>query len=182
MALDEKLSQEDFNAKIAYLADTFDSLNCLNLSMQGADFTVIDHAAKVAAYCKKLILWKSYAAQNEHNVFLELTQYICGKEVDIKQTITGHLEQLSQKLADYYGDALLPTNENDWLIDPFAGTDLPQLPLLVAEKFMDITAETINRISFAPFKDKHPKGSANIQFWVSMYKLYPIISKFVIKN
>jgi len=29
--------------------------------MQGVDFTVIDHADKVAAYCttKKLIIWKS---------------------------------------------------------------------------------------------------------------------------
>ena len=29
MALAEKFSQEDFNAKIAYLVNTFDSLNCL---------------------------------------------------------------------------------------------------------------------------------------------------------
>ena len=41
----------------------FDSLNCLNLSMQGAGFAVIDHAAKLAAYHRKLILWKSYVAQ-----------------------------------------------------------------------------------------------------------------------
>ena len=62
MALAEKFSQEDSNAKIAYLADIFDSMHCLNLSMQGAHFTVIDHVAKVAAYYKKLILWKSYLA------------------------------------------------------------------------------------------------------------------------
>ena len=63
MALAEKFSEEDFNAKIAYLADIFDSLNCLNLSMQGAGFAVIDHATKLAAYHRKLILWKSYVAQ-----------------------------------------------------------------------------------------------------------------------
>ena len=62
MALAVKFSQENFNAKIAYLAYLFDSLNCLNLSMQGAGLTVIDHAAKVAAFYKKLILWKSNAA------------------------------------------------------------------------------------------------------------------------
>ena len=37
--LAEKFSRENFNAKIAYLADIFDSLNCLNLSMQGVGFT-----------------------------------------------------------------------------------------------------------------------------------------------
>ena len=56
MALAEKFSQEDFNAKIAFLADMFD---CLNLSMQGAGFTVINHAAKVAAY-QILNLWGSF--------------------------------------------------------------------------------------------------------------------------
>ena len=50
MALAKKFSQEDFNAKIAYFADIFDSLNCLNSSVQSAGFTVIAHAAKVAAY------------------------------------------------------------------------------------------------------------------------------------
>ena len=50
--LAEKFSREDFNAKIAYLADIFDSLNCLNFSMQGVGFTVIDHAAKVALTTK----------------------------------------------------------------------------------------------------------------------------------
>ena len=59
MALAEKFSEEDFDAKIAYLADIIDSLNCLTLSMQDAGFTDIDHAAKVAAYYKKLILWKA---------------------------------------------------------------------------------------------------------------------------
>ena len=65
MALAETFSQKAFNAKFAYLADIFDSLSCLNLSMQGAGFTVINHAAKVAAYYKKLILWKSYVTQDE---------------------------------------------------------------------------------------------------------------------
>ena len=88
MALAEKFSQEDSNAKIAYLADIFDSMHCLNLSMQGAHFAVIDHVAKVAAYYKKLILWKSYLARDEYDMFPELTKYICGKKVDIKQIIT----------------------------------------------------------------------------------------------
>ena len=62
LALAEKFSQEDFNVKIAYLADIFDSLNCLNLLIQSSGFTVINHAAKVAVHYKKLMLWKSYMA------------------------------------------------------------------------------------------------------------------------
>ena len=54
--LPKKFSQEEFIAKVAYLADIFDSLNSLTLFMHGAGFTVIKQAAKVAAYHKKLAL------------------------------------------------------------------------------------------------------------------------------
>ena len=127
-ALAEKFSQEDFNAAIAYLGDIFDS-ELSEFILQGAGFTVIDHAAKVAAYYKKLILWRSYMARDKYDMFLELTKYTCDKEVDVKQTIIGLLEQLAKKFVDYYGDALSPTNKNDWIMGPFSGTDLPQLPL-----------------------------------------------------
>ena len=40
---------------------------------------------------------------DEYDMFPELTKYICGKEVDIKQTIIRYLEHLAQKLVDYYG-------------------------------------------------------------------------------
>ena len=94
-------------------------------------------------------------------MFPELTKYICGKEVDIKQTIIEHLDQLAQKFVDYY-ETLSPTNENDWIIDTFAGTDLAELPLLVAEEFMDITAEPTNRIFLHPLK-KNTRKTLQIQ-------------------
>ena len=66
------------------------------------------------------------------------------------------LEQLTQKFVHYYGESLTPNNQNDWIIDPFAGKDLPQLPIHVAEQFMDMTTEAANRISFASFKTNTP--------------------------
>ena len=47
---------------------------------------------------------------------------------------------------------------------------------------MDMTTGAANRISFASFKDKYPKYSANIHFWASTHKVYPIVSKFVIQK
>ena len=107
--LAEKFSQEEFIAKVAYLAEIFVSLNTLNLSMQGAGFTVIEQAAKVAAYHKKLALWKSYATRGEYDMFPELKHYLCDKEVNIKQTVIGHLKMLTQKFDDYYDEALTPS-------------------------------------------------------------------------
>ena len=123
--------------------------------MQGAGFTVIEQDAKVAAYHKKLVLWKSYATRGEYDMFPELKHYLCNKEVNIKQTVIGHLEihVLAQKFEDYYGETLTPSDENDWILDPFAGIDLPHLPLHATEEFMDLTTEATNRISFASLKE-----------------------------
>jgi len=131
---------------------------------------------------KKLILWESYVTRDEYDMSPELTNYTCDKEFDISQTIIGHLEQFARKFVDDYGETLASTNENDWIIDSFAGTDLPQLPLHVAEEFMDMAAEATNHITFASIKEKYPKDSANIHFWASMYKGYATVSKFLIQN
>ena len=98
MALAEKFRQEDFNGKIVYLANVIDSLNSLNLSMQDAYFTVIDHAAKVAAYYKKLILWKSCVARDEYDMLPQLKTYICGNKVDTKQIIIRPWNSLHKSL------------------------------------------------------------------------------------
>ena len=58
----------------------------------------------------------------------------------------------------------MPTNKQDWMIDPFAVTNFPELPLRVAEKLMDMTTEASNRLSFESFRKKHPTLSANIYF------------------
>ena len=78
----------------------------------------------------------------------------------------------------YYGDVLAPSNKLDWIIDPFAVTNMLELPFRVAEEFTEMTAEPANRISFNSFKEKHPKLSANI-FWISMHSTYPILSEYV---
>ena len=58
----------------------------------------------------------------------------------------------AQTFEDYYGEVLTPSDEDDWIFDPFEGTDLPHLPLRVTKEFMDMTTEVKNRISFASLR------------------------------
>ena len=171
--LPEQFSQEKFMASVTYLADIFDSLNSLNQSMQGPVFTVIDHNSKITAYYKNLILWQSYVKRNEYDIILQLKAYLSEKNVNMKEIITGHLEQRTKNLEHYYDVAIMPTNKQDWMIDPFAVANFPELPLCVAEELMDLTSEASNRLSFESFKKKHPTLPANIYFWVSMRTVYP---------
>ena len=89
----------------------------------------------------------------------QLKVYLSERNVDVQGIITEHLEQLIKKLKHYYNDALTPTNKQDWMIDPFASSNFPDLPLQVEEELIEMTAEASNRISFESFKKKH----ANLQ-------------------
>ena len=163
-SLAEQLSQGKFMANVTYLADIFDSLNSLNQSMQGPEYTVIDHNAKITTYYKKLILWQSYVKRNEYDMFPQLKAYLSEKNVNMKEIVSGHLEQLTKNLEQYYDVAIMPTNKQDWMIDSFAVTNFPELLLSVAEELMDMTAEAPNRLSFESFRKKHPTLSSNIYF------------------
>ena len=44
--------------KLAYLCDIFAELNKLNIFMQGLDKNMLDVSDKIAAFIKKLFLWK----------------------------------------------------------------------------------------------------------------------------
>ena len=102
--------------------------------------------------------------------------------MNVKDTIIGHLEKLSNTMLHYYGGIQTPTNKQNWVINRFAVTNLPELPLRVAEEFTEMTAESANRISFNSFKEKHPKVSPNILFWVSVHSTYPTGSVYVIQQ
>ena len=68
------------------------------------------------------------------------------------------------------------------MVDHFASSNFPDLPLQVEEELIEMTAEPSNRISFETFKKKHSNLQANIYFWVSIYPVYPTMAKYVIKQ
>ena len=156
--------------------------------MQSAGFTVIEQTAKVAAYHKKLALWKSYATRGEYDMFPELKHYLYDKEVSIKQTAIDHLEMLAQKFEDYYGEALTPSDKNDCIFGPFAGTHLPHLPLHVTKEFMDMTIEATNRISLIPkIFSKYPllgfhESSASNSFEICDKKIDSVCDNLALRN
>ena len=106
----------------------------------------------------------------------ELEKYIARKRLIVKDAIIGHLEKPSKKWSIMMVMFYSPTIKPDWIIDLFAVTNLPELPLCVTEEFTEMTAEPASQISFNSFKEKHPKISANINFWVSIHSSYPAVS------
>ena len=87
-------------------------------------------------------------------MFPDLKKYLVGKEVNIKNTVIEHLEKLTKKIEQYYGDTVKPTNDHDWTI---IAADVPELPLRVSKEFTDMIAEPLNRIIFNSFKSNIQK-------------------------
>ena len=94
---------------------------------------------------------------------------------------------LAQKFEDYYGEALTPSDENDCILDPFAGTHLPHLPSTLQE-FMDMTIEATNRISLIlkrfckyPLLGFHESSASN-SFEICDKKIDSVCDNLALRN
>ena len=57
-SLFEYFKKKDFICKLAYLADIFNHMNDICLSIQGPDTTIMDATEKLQAFLLKMSLWK----------------------------------------------------------------------------------------------------------------------------
>ena len=67
--LAHKFSDVSWMLKVAYLADIFGELNCLNISMQGRNQTLISISEKLKAFKKKLTMWRAKVQANRNASF-----------------------------------------------------------------------------------------------------------------
>ncbi len=63
------LQDDTWLQKLAYLADTFSTLNELNLSLQGLSTTVFNTQDKVEALIKKIVFWANLINTNSTECF-----------------------------------------------------------------------------------------------------------------
>ena len=62
-ALHDKFQSDSFQITLAYLVDIFESLNTVNLKLQGKNIHIIMHHDTIQAFMAKLDLWKSRIQQ-----------------------------------------------------------------------------------------------------------------------
>uniref|UniRef100_A0A667WR08 DUF4371 domain-containing protein n=1 Tax=Myripristis murdjan TaxID=586833 RepID=A0A667WR08_9TELE len=93
----EFFSNPECVAKLAYLADVFNLLNDLNLSIQGGYASILEVSDKILAFMKKTQLW---------------SRRIQDGITDIK-VVTSHLTALSEHFSSYFTD--VNTAAWDWV-------------------------------------------------------------------
>jgi hypothetical protein len=92
-----QLNDEEWCAKLAYLADIFSHLNSLNASMQGKEENVLTSSDKLNGFLRKLKIWKSQVDKQQLQMFPRTSETDPHGEVT-SGLILNHLLALEDKM------------------------------------------------------------------------------------
>lgn len=161
---------------LAYLSDIFDSLNSLNLKLQGGDSNVIYHRDAIKTFTEKLQLW-------DRKVLAEPSNYVCFpklyslseetrfvnvfQDAETKKKISNHLRCLTDEFSRYF-----PNSFDDDIYrlatDPFH-VNVDALPETLQEEALDIKNSSAAKYDF--------EKMGQSLFWVKYYSIYPKIAE-----
>lgn len=166
-------------AQLAYLADIYDHLNKLSLSLQGKGANILDSSDKVRAFIMKIDIWKACVTKTEFSMFSRLKLTINSSTVSatsIQSVVLNHLESLLSYFQRYFGD--LNTHQHDYIRNPFA-PDVHKTCSLTGDALMsliEISADGSRRLSF--------QEQSLTKFWISVAGdhrcLYEEVSKVIL--
>ena len=101
------ISDNVWLAKLAYLADIFNHLNALNMSLQGKDSNILKTTDKIIAFKKKLRIWKTRVGNKCCDMFELLTEFLGENSMPINDLSTDVFNHLSS-LAEYFDKYFRP--------------------------------------------------------------------------
>jgi hypothetical protein len=171
---DEKLRENLITSKndIAYLTDLFKIFNEVNLQLQGDELNLIKTKNVIAAFVRKLLLFKRNLGRGEYSHFPTLSA-VSAKQEDLLHYCQ-HLDVLHADFTERFQD-ILNMNIPSWVLDPFANGDTAASNL--EEELIELTSNEELKVKFK---------SGYQEFWLqkSIPTLYPglwaTVQKFLI--
>ena len=124
---------DDWWARVAYLADIFQHLNELNTRMQGCKENVLTSIDKINGFRSKVQLWQQHVKNQNLEIF-PLSQK-CEGNVNIaslSETIQKHLNILEKKLSFYFPSTALDCY--DWVRKPYSSEAEVDITLTLQEQ------------------------------------------------
>uniref|UniRef100_A0A7M4E8X6 DUF4371 domain-containing protein n=1 Tax=Crocodylus porosus TaxID=8502 RepID=A0A7M4E8X6_CROPO len=176
----EHFERKDFIHGLAYLADIFNHMNEINLSIQGPEVTIMDATEKLQAFLAKLPIWKKRVEANILANFqmLEEVLYQDGVEIQnslsisLKRDICEHLETLQNSFKSYFyldGIKVEPGICNPFLSDINYIKDID----LAKDELIDLRTKNLLRLEF--------NSKSLGEFW-SMEALIPFATIYLCKS
>ncbi|XP_071399292.1 SCAN domain-containing protein 3-like [Centroberyx affinis] len=160
-------SDPEWIAQLAYLADVFNLLNNLSLSVQGRYASILEVSDKIKAFRAKTAIWRRRVQNGITDMFPQLTEFLDTNQIPaeiVKNTIGSHLASLGDYFNDYFTD--VDTDAWDWVRDPFvAHTSARGLSGKAEEELLDLACDGTLRIRFGQ--------GGHVDFWPSVEQEYP---------
>ncbi|XP_025406651.1 zinc finger BED domain-containing protein 5-like [Sipha flava] len=166
MKYSDYLSDEFWCSKLTYLADIFEHLNQLNLSMQGENQNLLISIDKMAAFKSQLLIWKRRVNDNNLDMFpLTANTKFTDKIIPI---INDSITLLDQKLDHYFSS--LDLKLFDWVRKPFnPSLKTSHLSLKEEKELAELKNDRTLQMKFNEFELS--------QFWIYTKKKYPNLTK-----
>ena len=145
-------TSQEFQLTLAYLVDIFESLNHLNLLLQGRNTNRMSDYDAIRAFMAKLGLWQRQVQKGNTASFpnfdAALEERNINLEGQLKLEIESHLQQLKQEFECYFpdlNDTELPIWKMTW--NPFRTTE-DILPDNSQEEFIETKCNSIAKDDF----------------------------------
>ncbi|XP_062046909.1 zinc finger MYM-type protein 6 [Lepus europaeus] len=167
---------EEWVAKLAYLADVFSLISELNLSLQGTLTTIFSLYNKIDVFKKKLKTWLRRAQENEYDMFPSFSEFVHSSESStgsIPGIIFEHLQGLSQMLEACYPAAEDLRSGNSWVVNPFLKHQNNHLTHGEEEKLTRLSSDSGLQSVF--------KSLPLTQFWINAKASYPELHEKAMK-
>lgn len=171
----ESLTDPTFLTNLAYLADIFDRLNGLNMSMQGPNTNIMSLADKVIGFVKKMERWTAQVEKGSVEMFDGLHEFIEENELHLddgtKTSITNHLRGLIGHFKRYFQEETKENNE--WIRLPFIATTTgSNLSSGLQDSLLDLSSDRTLRAAFV--------STPLDEFWLSVAGEYPGLSEIAL--
>ena len=156
------MSDDEWVAKVAYLADVFFLLKELKISLQGQLKDVFTVQGKTDAFRKKLSLWQTHLADGDLQMFTNFDEYMGEKDLNrqVVSIIQQHLQSLTEYFDFYYLSEEDPRSGNMWTIDPsIANIEESKLSMNEKESLIDLSCDDSLKVKFQ-------SSLSRLHFWL----------------
>ena len=173
--LSDRLHDDEWLTRLAYLGDVFSRLNELNLGLQGLSATIFNLRDKIEAMIKKLELWSGCIIKGDTQVFPSLHDFLCANELkltdSVKCDIKKHLSELAAQLRRYFPET---DDTNNWIRYPYSGLPSLHLPTSEQESLIEIAMSGAVKIEYnqKPLPD----------FWIALQAEHPALGNRAVKT
>lgn len=165
-------------AKLAYLSDIFDQFNQLNLSIQGRTGDIFQTSDKIAAFKKKLRVWKDRVERSCFDMFPLFSSLVDEGDLDVSlvgNIIGSHLKQTLLKFEEYFPSQSDPRQGKRWIRDPFSSPETDSsLPAVLEDKLLELSCDEGLRIRFNEMCIQ--------EFWLACCGEYPELCDIAVKT